>query len=173
VEIRLARTRYDLSAAFVLIVYAAIFTALVWLVTSVLTLGDTALTVALVVLVALWLFWSGTYLFAWTRRRRVDVPLSLRATGLVARGQFGDLEVPWAAVRSAEVERTWTGRLLRIRLVPATDPARAQVVDHLDDAMLGVVEKHGIRYSLRVLDIGLDPLRDAFTVQSAGRVRVG
>ena len=30
-----------------------------------------------------------------------------------------------------------------------------------------------MRYSLRVLDIGLDELREAFVVQSGSRVRVG
>jgi hypothetical protein len=172
VEIRLARTRFDLLAGFVLMVYAAIFTAAVWMVTAVLDLGDTALTVALAVLVVLWLFWSGTYVVGWTRMRRIETPLELRGFGIFARSQFGSLDVPWAAVRSAEVERAWNGRRLRIRLAPPSAPEHADIVDHVNARMMAIVEKEGMRYSLRVLDITLDQLREAFVVQSAGRVRV-
>jgi hypothetical protein len=172
VEIRLARTRFDLYAAFVLILYAAIFTALVWVATAVLDLGDTALLVALVALVVLWLFWSGTYVVSWTRMRRIDAPLALQGSGLSAHSQFGTLEVPWAAVRSAAIERAWNGRRLRIRLVPPTDPHHADIVNHVDARMMDIVDKHGMRYSLRILDVDLDKLREAFVVQSGGRVRV-
>src|SRR5215468_1161626 len=98
-EIRLARTRFDLFAACVLIGYAAIFTALVWAATLLLDGHDTALGVTLVVLTVLWVLWSGLYVFTWTRMRRIDVPLELHAFGVFAHGQFGDLEVPWAAVQ--------------------------------------------------------------------------
>jgi hypothetical protein len=172
VEIRLARTRFDLYAAFVLILYAAIFTALVWVATAVLDLGDTALLVALVALVVLWLFWSGTYVVSWTRMRRIDAPLALQGSGLSAHSQFGTLEVPWAAVRSAAIERAWNGRRLRIRLVPSTDPHHADIVNHVDARMMDIVDKHGMRYSLRILDVDVDQLREAFVVQSGGRVRV-
>jgi len=172
-EIRLARTRFDLVAAGVLIGYAAVFTALVWAATLLLDGHDTALGAALIVLVVLWLFWSGLYVFTWTRLRRVAIPLELHGSGILARGQFGDLDIPWAAVRSAAIERAWNGRRLRVRLVPATSPEHAQVVNHLDEQMTKVVEKEGVRYSLRVLDIGVEQLREAFTVQSGGRVRLG
>ena len=171
-ELRLLRTRFDLFAAFVLIVYAAIFTSLVWVVTAALDLGDTGLTVALAVLVVLWLFWSGTYVFSWTRMRRIDVPLTLQGSGILGHSQFGTLEVPWAAVRSAAVERAWTGRRLRIRLVPPGDPHHADIVNHVTPQMMQVVDKRGMRYTLRILDVDVDRLREAFVVQSGGRVRV-
>jgi hypothetical protein len=173
VEIRLARTRFDLFAAFVLIGYAAIFTALVWVATAVLDLGDTALLVVLIALVVLWLFWSGSYVFSWTRMRRIDAPLGLHDDGLLARSQFGDLTAPWETVQSASIERTWNGRRLRVRLVPATDP-RFQQVGHanLDPRMFKIVQRQGMRYSLRILDVDLDQLREAFVVQSGGRVRI-
>jgi hypothetical protein len=172
-EIRLARTRFDLFAAGVLVAYAAIFTTLVWAATLLLDGHDTALGVTLAVLTVLWLLWSLLYVFTWTRMRRVTVPLELRGSGILARGQFGTLEVPWEAVQSAAVERAWNGRRLRIRLVPPTAPERAQVVNHVDDRMTKVVDREGMRYSLRVLDVGVQQLREAFTVQSGGRVRVG
>jgi hypothetical protein len=173
VEIRLARTRFDLFATGVLVGYAAVFTALVWAATLLLDGHDAALGVTLAVLTVLWLLWSGLYVFTWTRMRRVAVPLELREFGVFARGQFGTLEVPWAAVQSAAVERPWNGRRLRIRLVPPTAPEHAQVVNHVNERMMKVVDKEGMRYSLRVLDIGVEQLREAFTVQSGGRVRVG
>jgi hypothetical protein len=172
-EIRLARTRFDLFAAGVLIGYAAIFTALVWAATLLLDGHDGAMGVTLGALTVLWLLWSGLYVFTWTRMRRVAVPLELGGSGVFAQGQFGSLEVPWEAVRSAAVERAWGGRRLRIRLVPPTAPEHAQVVNHVSDRMMRIVDKEGMRYSLRVLDIGVDQLREAFTVQSGGRVRVG
>jgi hypothetical protein len=130
------------------------------------------LTVALVVLVILWLFWSGTYVFSWTRMRRIDAPLTLQGSGILAHSQFGTLEVPWAAVRSAAIERVWNGHRLRIRLVPPTDPHHADIVDHVSPRMMGVVDKQGMRYSLAILDVDLDRLREAFVVQSGGRIRV-
>src|SRR4051794_22438266 len=140
-EIRLARTRFDLFATSVLIGYAAIFTALVWAATLLLDGHDVALGVTLGVLTVLWLLWSGLYVFTWTRMRRVAVPLELRGFGVFARGQFGTLEVPWEAVRSAAIERTWNGRRLRIRLAPPTAPEYARIVDHVNDRMMKVVDK--------------------------------
>ena len=172
-EIRLARTRFDLVAAGVLVGYAAIFTALVWAATLLLDGHDTALGLALVVLTVLWLLWSGLYVFTWTRLRRIGVPLELHGAGMLARGQFGDLDIPWTAITSAAIERAWNGRRLRVRLVPPTAPEHAQVVNHLNERMTKIVEKQGVRYSLRVLDIGVDQLREAFTVRSGGRVRLG
>lgn len=172
-EIRLARSRFDVFAMGVLIAYAAIFTATVWAATLLLDGHDTALGVTLGVLTLLWLLWSGLYVFTWTRMRRVAVPLELRAFGLFAHGQFGTLEVPWEAVHSAAIERAWNGRRLRVRLVPPTAPEHASVVNHLNEPMMKVVDKEGMRYSLRVLDVGVEQLREAFTVQSGGRVRVG
>jgi hypothetical protein len=172
-QLRLARTRFDLFAAGVLIGYAAIFTALVWAATLLLDGHDTALGVSLVALTVLWLLWSGLYVFTWTRMRRIAVPMELGGFGIFAHGQFGDLEIPWEAVRSAAIERAWNGQRLRVRLVPPTAPEHAQIVNRVDERMMRLVDKEGVRYSLRVLDVGVDELREAFTVQSGGRVRVG
>jgi hypothetical protein len=173
VDIPLARTRFDLFAGFMLIAYAAVFTALVWVATAVLDLGDTVLTVVLVALVVIWLLWSGSYAWTWTRMRGVASPLGLHPFGVFAHSQFGTLEVPWDAVRSVAVERHWSGRRLRIQLVPPTDERHAGVVNRVNDRMMQIVDKQGMRFSLRILDITLDELRSAFTVQSGGRVRVG
>ena len=43
----------------------------------------------------------------------------------------------------------------------------------LNPQMFELVNRRGMRYSLRVLDIGLAELRQAFVVQSGGRVQVG
>ena len=172
-DIPLARTRFDVFAAFVLIAYAAFFTALVWLATAVLDLGDDALLIALLVLVLLWLFWSGMYVYGWTRMRKVQSPLGLHGDGVHAHSPFGELTAPWEAVQSAAIERAWNGRRLRVRLVPPTD-GRFEQVEHasLNPRMFEIVKREGMRYSLRVLDIGVDELREAFVVQSGGRVRV-
>src|SRR5262249_12486953 len=128
-----------------LIGYAAIFTAGVWAATLLLDGHDTALGVALIVLTVLWLLWSGLYVFTWTRMRRIGVPLELHGSGIVARGQFGDLDIPWAGVRSAGIERAWSGRRLRLRLVPPAAPEDVQIVSHLNVQMSKVVEKEGGR----------------------------
>jgi len=173
VDISLARTRFDVFAAFVLIGYAAIFTALVWVATALLELGDTALLMVLVGLVILWLFWSGLYVFTWTRMRRISSPLGLHGDGLHAHSQFGDLSAPWEAVQTASIERAWNGRRLRVRLVPSTDQRFAQVEHaNLNPRMFEVVQREGLRYSLRILDVRVDQLREAFVVQSGGRVRL-
>ncbi|MDX6371932.1 MAG: hypothetical protein QOD98_920 [Nocardioidaceae bacterium] len=172
-EIRLARTRFDVFAAFVLIGYAAIFTALLWVATAVVDLGDTALLVVLIALVVLWLFWSGTYVFSWTRIRRIEAPLGLHDFGLFARSPFGELTAPWETVQSATIERAWSGRRLRVRLVPAADARFEQVVHtNLNPRMFTIIQREGLRYSLRILDVSIDQLREAFVVQSGGRVRV-
>jgi hypothetical protein len=99
--------------------------------------------------------------------------MELQPTGIVARSQFGELVVPWEAMASAAVERTWSGSRLRIRLVDALDPRRdGVVVAWLNPQMLRVVERKGLRYSLRVLDIGVDQLRESFATHSGGRVRI-
>jgi hypothetical protein len=173
VEIRLRRTRFDLVAALQLIVYAAVFTALVWVATAVLDLGDTVLTVVLVVLVVLWLLTSVGYVLVWNRMRRIESPLALHAYGVFARSQYGELTAPWETVRSATIERVWSGRQLRILLVPPDDPRHGDLVDRVDPRMMKVVDTRGMRFSLRILDIGVEELRQAFTVQSGGRIRVG
>ena len=98
----------------------------------------------------------------------------LHGDGLHARSQLGELMAPWESVASARIERAWNGRRLRIRLVPPTDP-RFQQVEHatLAPRVFERVSRVGLRYSLRILDIGVDELREAFVVQSGGRVRVG
>ena len=42
----------------------------------------------------------------------------------------------------------------------------------MDLRLLKAIDQRGMRYSLRALDIGVDELRQAFVVQSGGRVRV-
>ena len=170
-EIPLARTRFDLFATFALIVYAAILTGLVALASA--FLEGVALLVVLIVLVVFWLFHSGLYVFGWTRMRKVSHPLGVHGDGLHARSQFGELIAPWETIQSAAIERAWNGRRLRIRLVPPEDPRHAGIVHaNLNPSMFEVVGKRGMRYSLRVLDIDVERLREAFVVQSAGRVQV-
>jgi hypothetical protein len=105
--------------------------------------------------------------------RKVSHPLGLHGDGLHARSQFGELIAPWETIQSAAIERAWNGRRLRVRLVPAGDPRHAGIVHaNLNPTMFEIVGKRGMRYSLRVLDIDLERLREAFVVQSAGRVQV-
>ena len=170
-EIPLARTRFDLFATFALVVYAAILTGLVAVAFS--FLDGVALLVVLIVLVVFWLFHSGLYVFTWTRMRKVSYPLGLQGDGLHARSQFGELIAPWETIQSATIERAWNGRRLRIRLVPPGDPRHAGIVHaDLNAKVFEAVNRRGMRYSLRVLDIDLDKLRQAFVVQSGGRVQV-
>ena len=105
-------------------------------------------------LVVLWLLWSGTYAWSWTRMRRVDSPLGLHAFGVFARSQFGTIEVPWEAVQSATIERHWNGRRLRIR-AGRRRPTRGTPASSTtsSDAMRQIVDKHGMRFSLRLLDV--------------------
>ena len=169
-DIPLARTRLDLFSTFALVVYAAILTGMVAAAFSL--LDGVALLVVLIVLVLFWLFHSGLYLFSWTRMRNVSHPLGLHGDGLHARSQFGELIAPWETIQSATIERAWNGKRLRIRLVPPSDPRRAGIVSHVDPRVLKVIDQRGMRYSLRALDIGVDQLREAFVVQSGGRVQV-
>ena len=170
-DIPLARTRFDLFAMVVLVAYAAVLTALV--VAAFALLDGVALLLVLIGLVLFWLFHSGLYVFTWSRMRKVDHPLGLHGDGLHARSQFGELVAPWEAIASVVLERAWNGRRLRIRLVPPGDPRRAGLVADVPPRLVEVIDRRGMRYSLRVLDIDLDRLREAFTVQSAGRVQVG
>jgi len=171
VDIALAQPRFDLFATFVLVAYAAVLTGLV--AAAVALLDGTALLLVLLGLVVFWLFHSGLYVFTWSRMRKVAHPLGLHGDGLHARSQFGELVAPWEAVASVVLERAWNGRRLRIRLVPAGDPRRAGLVVHVPPRLLQLVDRRGMRYSLRVLDLDVDRLREAFVVQSAGRVQVG
>ena len=169
-EIPLARTRFDLFTTVALVVYAAIATGLIAAAFSL--LEGVALLVVLIVLLVLWLFHSGLYVFTWTRMRKVSHPLGLHGDGLHARSQFGELVAPWETIQSATIEQAWNGKRLRIRLVPPSDPTRAGIVSHVDPRLLKAIDQRGMRYSLRALDIGVDELRQAFVVQSGGRVRV-
>ena len=174
-QIALARGRVDRYAVLMLLAHTALFAAAgagaSWLLDGV--AGGAALVFVLVALGLAWLGWSGLYIVAWTRTRRIEAPLELQPTGLVARSTHGELVVPWHTITSATVERRWSGRRLRLRLVPESDPRHADiVVAWLRPEMMRVVEKHGIRYSLRALDIGIDRLRESFLLQSGGRVQV-
>jgi hypothetical protein len=170
-EILLRRSRLDAFAVSLLVGYAVIVTALVALAS--IFLDGTALLVVLIVLVLFWLLHAGLYVFSWTRMRRVASPLGLHGDGLHARSQFGELIAPWEAIESARIERAWNGKRLRIRLVPATDGRFAGIVhERLDPRMFAIVQEKGMRYSLRVLDIDLDRLREAFVVQSGGRLQI-
>jgi hypothetical protein len=106
--------------------------------------------------------------------RRIDSPLALHGYGVFARSQFGDLTAPWETVQSVAIERAWNGRQLRIRLVPPTDPRHAVIVHaKLNPKRFETIQRKGMRYSLRILDIGTDELRQAFVTQSGGQVNVG
>ena len=175
-QIALARGRIDRYAALMLVVHAlfavAVGAGAYWLFSSLLG-GTAALFIVLCLLLA-WLAWSGLYVTAWLQTRKIDVPLELQPTALLARSPYGELVVPWTTITSATIERTWSGRRLRVRLVPDTDPRHADiVVAWLRPEMMRVVDKHGIRYSLRALDIGVDELRAAFLSRSGGLVHVG
>jgi hypothetical protein len=170
VEIPLARSRFDLFATVNLVVYAAILTGLVAAAFS--FLDGIALLVVLIVLVLFWVFHSGLYVFTWARMRKVSHPLGLHGDGLHARSQFGELIAPWETIASATLEQAWNGKRLRIRLVPPSDPTRAGIISHVDPRVLKAIDQRGMRYSLRALEIGVDDLREAFVVQSGGRVRV-
>ncbi len=169
-DIPLARSRFDLFSTFALVVEAAIFTGLVALASA--FLDGTMLLVVLIVLVVFWLFHSGLYVFTWTRMRKISHPLGLHGDGLHARSQFGEIIAPWETLQSVAIERRWNGKLLRVRLVPPADPTRAGLVSRVDPRVLTTIDRRGMRYSLRALDIGVDELREAFVVQSGGRVRV-
>ena len=175
-QIALARGRVDTYAALMLVVHTILFAAVgagaAWLLDGV--AGGVALVFVLVGLGLAWLAWVGLYVLTWVRTRRIDVPLELQPTGLVARSTYGELVIPWDTITSATVERTWSGRRLRLRLVPESDPRHADVVvAWLRPEMMRVVQRRGLRYSLRALDIEVDALRQAFALQSGGRIRVG
>jgi len=169
-EIALAHGRFDRWATFMLLVYAVVLTGLVAAAFALLDGG--ALLIVLIVLVVFWLLHCGLYVFTWTRMRKISHPLGLHGDGLHARSQFGELVAPWEAISSARLERTWSGQRLRVRLVPPGDPARAGLVTGVQAPVLKAVDKRGMRFSLRILDIGLDELRQAFVVQSGGRVQL-
>ena len=138
-------------AAVLIVVYAALLTAVV-LGTSAILEG-VPLLVALLVLAGAWIVHVGLFLTAWRRLRRVPFPLGVHGDGLHDRTPPGEVVVPWDAVRSA----TLRPRLLRSPLLR---------VDRLDPG------ERPVRWSLRVLDVGADELRQAFTVQSGGRVEL-
>jgi hypothetical protein len=150
-DIPLARTRLDTTAAFLLVVYAALLTAIV-LVTSAL-LDDVALLVVLLVLAGAWIVHVGLFLTAWRLLRKVPFPLGVHGDGVHDRTPPGEVVVPWDAVRSATLHR----RLLRSPLLR---------VDLLDP------DQRPVRWSLRILDVSPDVLRQAFTVHSGGRVQL-
>jgi hypothetical protein len=175
-EISLDRGRIDRYAAAMLVVHAVVAAGLLvgahWLFSA--FVPEPGVVAILLGLVLVWLGWSGLYVSAWVKTRRIDVPMELQPTGLVARSPYGELVIPWDTITSARIERTWVGRRLRLRLVPTSDPRHADItVAWLRPEMMRVVEKHGVRYSMRVLDIEADQLREAFELRSGGRVRIG
>jgi len=170
-DIPLARTRLDRAAAIMLVGYAVVLSALVAVATAL--LEGTALLVVLVVLAVAWLVHIGLYLLAWSGLRKVASPLGLHGDALHARSPFGEVVAPWEAVASAVIEPRWRGPMLRVRLVPAGDPRHATIADgSRDSRLMRTIDRRGMRYSLRVLDIAEAQLREAFVVQSAGRVQV-
>lgn len=170
-DVPLATHRLDRAAALTLLGYAVVLTAVVLV--AVALLEGTVLVVVVLVLLAAWLIHVALYRYAWTRWRRVTSPLGLHGDGVRGRSPFGEVLVPWEAVASAGIERRIRGRMLRVRLVPASDPQRARVTDTSGfPRVLRTIDRRGMRYSLRVLDIGEDQLRQAFVVQSGGRVQV-
>lgn len=169
-DIALRRTGFDAWAALMLVGYAVVATALV--AGAVVLLSGAVLVVVLIVLLLFWLFHSGVYVFAWTRMRKVMHPLGLHGDGLHARSQYGEVVAPWHTIQSVTLERAWSGRRLRIRLVPPADARRAEITSTTPPQVMKVLDKRGMRYSLRILDVDLEELRQAFVVQSAGRVQI-
>lgn len=151
-DIPLARSRADGVAAVLIVLYAAVMLALVLLV-SVL-LDGTALLVVLLVLVVAWLLHVAGYLYAWSRLRKVAFPIGVHGDGVHDRVPVsGEVVLPWDGIASA----TLTPRLLRsplLRVRPADAGSR------------------GITYSLRILDVTPEELRQLFSVQSGGRVQL-
>ena len=154
-----------------LVGYAVVLTALVGLATAL--LEGTPLLAVLLALVVAWLLHVGLYLYTWSRMRKVASPLGLHGDGLHARSAFGEVVAPWEAIASAVVESRWRGPMLRVRLVPPGDSRRTSVTDSSGyPRLMRSIDRHGMRYSLRVLEIEEAQLREAFVVQSGGRVQV-
>ncbi len=150
-----------------LLVYILVATAI--LTGLFLWLNGAVLVFAMTAFLIVWLLFVGGYAWTWVHMRMVASPLGLHGDGLVSRSHLGQLEIPWEAVASARIE----GRRLRVRMVPSSD-TRITSVDHsaLRDTAWTMAQKNGVRISLAVLDIGVDQLRQAFVVQSGGRVQL-
>ncbi len=106
--------------------------------------------------------------------RKVAHPLGLHGDGLHARSQFGELIAPWETIQSAAIERAWNGKRLRIRLVPPGDPTRTPGSSrHAESAgARRSSTSAGCATRCASSTSALDELRQAFVVQSGGRVRV-
>lgn len=150
-DIPLARTRLDVVAAVLIVVYAAVLTGVVVGVSAL--LEGVALLVVLGVLVLAWLVHVGFFLTAWRHLRRVPFPLGVHGDGVHDRSPLNATVVPWESIRSATLQP----RLLRSPLLK---------IDRLEP------DVRGVRWSLRVLDTSADELRRLFTVQSGGRVQL-
>lgn len=105
----------------------------------------------------------------WLGIRRVPTPLELRATGLVLRVSGGQVEAPWDAVASVLLERHWLGDRVRFRFVPTGDPRRAAVRTDLPPRRRKAVDRQGMVYALRVLDIEPARILAAVDTLSGGR----
>ena len=163
-------------AALTLVVYAVVFTALVAAGVRLLDSSGTALVVVLLALARALAAPGrrstsspGRGCAGSTPRWRCTATASSRGRSSASSSCRGRRS------QSAAVERRWIGRRLRIRLVPPSDPrhARHRRTHGSTRDVRGRSNASGLRYSLRVLDIGVDELREAFVVQSGGRVSVG
>ena len=148
-DIPLVRGRLDGVAAVLIVLYAVTLTAIVVVASA--ALEGTPLLVVLLVLGLAWLVHVGLYLYAWSRLRKVPFPLGLHGDGVHDRSPLAEVVVPWEAIRSVSIKpRLLRSPLLHVDVIDAT--------------------KRDIRWSLRILDISADELRQAFTVQSGGLI---
>ena len=175
-EIGLARGRVDRYAALMLVVHTLLFAAArgrrrlaprgEWLGGVGAGLRRWALAVA-------WLGWSGLYVFAWIHTRKIDVPMGAPGRPVSSRGRtYGELVIPWNHDRLGHRRADLVGPAAAGPLGPRVGPraARGHRRGLAPAEMMRVVEKHGIRCSLRALDIGVDELRQAFLSRSGGLV---
>lgn len=150
-DIPLSR-RLDGVAAFLIVVYALVMTAAVVGVSAL--LGGVPLLVVLGILTLAWLVHVGLFFVAWLQIRKIPFPLGLHSDGVHDRTPPDEVVLAWDAIRSATLEP----RFLRSPLL---------TVEPVDPGV------RKVRWSLRVLDISAEELRQLFTVQSGGRVQLG
>jgi hypothetical protein len=158
VDVPLRRRALDRRAALLLLLSALVAAAAV--LALLLWVEGTARVVSVVVVLAVWAVFAAGGVVAWSRTRAIASPLGLHGDGVTSRSPYGELVVPWESVAAARIE----GKTLRIwvRFGAPADHSR------LRDAAWRTVEENGVRISLAALDVALEELRRAFTVQSSG-----
>lgn len=102
---------------------------------------------------------------AWLRLRRIRTPIELGADGMLLRTPYGDVRAPWSAIGAATLERGLLGRSVRFRLAPGFPTG-------LPGRSARLVDREGLRYAMRVLDVDVATLRSEVERSSGGRVTV-